>query len=108
MQLTAVLVLAQLAAAMAAPQNSAHAGTAPDPSTYENIDVTNFSLVETPASEVSVVTFTINGAIQCSAPEPGTEGKVFGCGDASYSFGLLDVTDKAQYGLNIYKQTSPS
>lgn len=102
MQLIAPLVLATCAAAMPTAQQG------PDPSTYENVDITDFTVTKAADGCVQAVSFTINGVVKCSAETPGTEGKVSGCGTTPYSFGLLPggIPD-SQYGLNLYKQTSP-
>lgn len=113
MQFAAALLLAPLAAALPTIFNPAHNGTAPDPSTYENVDISSFSVLESIDVNTAQVTgiervdFVINGNTTCSAEAPGTAGKVFGCASGSpYSFGLINGTT-SQFGLRLYKQTSP-
>lgn len=115
MKSTAALLLAPLAAALptVAITNPAHNGTAPDPSTYENVNISGLSIRESidatnaQVTGVERVDFLINGNVSCSAVAPGTSGSVFGCDAGSaYSFGLVNGTT-SQYGLRIYKQTSP-
>lgn len=109
MKFTAAVLLAPLAAALPTIINPAHNGTAPDPSTYENVDVSSLSIREitnATATGIERVDFYINGNVSCSAVSPGTQGKVFGCDGTSYSFGLVNGTT-SQFGLRLYKQTSP-
>lgn len=113
MKFTAALLLAPLAAAApAAVSNPAHNGTAPDPSTYENVDITSLYISETLSSTLAVlsidrVDFVINGNTTCGAANPGLQGDVFGCdGDSPYSFGLINGTT-SEFALRIYKQTAP-
>ncbi|KAJ4417403.1 hypothetical protein N0V82_006170 [Gnomoniopsis sp. IMI 355080] len=112
MKFTAALLLAPLAAAAPTIINPAHNGTAPDPSTYENVNISGLSLREsinattTKVLGIERVDFYINGNVSCSAVAPGTQGKVFGCDGTPYSFGLVNGTT-SQFGLRLYKQTSP-
>lgn len=85
--------------------------TAPDPSTYDNIQITDFLVREELNGNtlqvlgIESVSFTLNGNVTCEADAPGTEGKVFGCGSTAYSFGLINGTTE-DFGLRIYKATS--
>lgn len=112
MQFSPVLLFAGLVAAVPCTStNPAHNGTAPDPSTYENVDITNFSVRETygntsAVSDIESVSFTLNGNVTCTGNEPGLSGDVFPCGETFYSFGLINGTT-TQFGLRVYKQTSP-
>lgn len=107
MKFTAVL-FAGLAAAI--PTNRVN-GTAPDPSTYDNIDISSLNVRETlegntlKVTGIESVSFLLNTNVTCAADAPGTEGKVFPCGSTPYSFGLINGTT-TQFGLRIYKATS--
>lgn len=85
--------------------------TAPDPSTYDNIQITDLLVRENLNGNtlqvlgIESVSFTINANVTCSADAPGTDGKVFGCGSTPYSFGLLNGTT-SDFALRIYKATS--
>lgn len=92
--------------------NPAHSinGTAPNPSTYENVDITDFSVREEFANSSTVqsiasVYFVLNGNTTCRADSPGLEGIVFGCGETPYSFGLINGSTTT-FGLRLYKATS--
>lgn len=93
------------------PSSTQINATAPDPSTYENVDISSFSVREqmnvNTAQVVGIesVSFTLNSNVTCSAQSPGTLGVVFPCGSTSYSFGLVNGTT-SQFGLRIYKATS--
>lgn len=112
MKFTPVLLLTAAGFAAAQGPNA----TAPDPSTYENVDISEFSVREQygngsqilSSAELTIesVSFLINGNTTCAADSPGLEGTVFVCGDTPYRFGLVNGTE-TEYGLRIYKQTSP-
>lgn len=92
------------------PSSTQPNATAPDPSTYENADISAFSVREAidaagQISGIDSVSFTLNSNITCSAQTPGTVGTVFGCGSTPYSFGLINGTS-TQFGLRLYKATS--
>lgn len=113
MKFTAALLFAGLAAALPSSHGFQHStnGTAPDPSSYENVDITEFSVREQLSNSsiavesIASVYFVLNGNTTCSAENPGLEGAVFGCGETRYSFGLVNGTD-TDFALRIYKTTS--
>lgn len=118
MKFSPVLLLAGLAAAVPCTSSGASGishstnATAPDPSTYENVDITNFSVREQLANNtltvqsIESVYFNVNGNTTCQASNPGLEGTVFVCGETAYRFGLINGTTTT-FGLRLYKQTSP-
>lgn len=95
------------------PVNPAHPinGTAPDPSTYDNIQITDLLVREQLNGNtlevlgIELVSFTINSNITCEADSPGLDGKVFPCGSTPFSFGLVNGTVD-DFALRIYKATS--
>lgn len=113
------LIFAGLAAAVPctstgskySPPSTQVNATAPDPSTYDNINISDLLIREQlngntlQVTGIELVSFTINSNVTCEADSPGTQGKVFGCGSTPYSFGLINGTT-SQYALNIYKATS--
>lgn len=117
MKFSPVVLFASLASAACVPphfpgtSSSNPNATAPDPSTYENVDISDLyvhqavDMATAQVTGVDGVEFTINGNVTCSAQNPGTIGQVFGCGSTAYSFGLLNGTT-SQYALSIYKSTS--
>lgn len=127
MKFTPILALAGLAAAVPCSEHSSSSsssssntaaaytpssvnGTAPDPSTYENVDITDFSVREEYANSTTVqsiesVYFVLNGNTTCQANDPGLDGTVFTCGETSYRFGLINGTE-SDFALRIYKATS--
>lgn len=86
--------------------------TAPDPSTYDNIQITDLLVREQLNGNtlqvlgIESVSFTLNSNVTCEADAPGLDGKVFGCGSSGpYSFGLINGTTE-DFALRIYKATS--
>lgn len=111
MQFTALFFAGLAAAAPSSLLATLTNGTAPDPSSYENVDITDFSVREQLAGSslavesIASVYFVLNGNTTCKAENPGLEGTVFGCGETNYSFGLVNGTD-TDFALRIYKATS--
>lgn len=107
---------ALFAAALAAPApqtsdcpNPAHCGgSPPDPSTYENIDITDFFVRKN--NGVQNASFKLTGKnatdLECTIGATGLPSKVVTCGDSDYRFGLTKG-DTTEFGLAIYHQTSP-
>ena len=115
--LTAATLFAASAFAAPAPQttdcpNPAHCGgnVPKDPSTYENVDIENFSLRKNPGiTNASFKLSSTNGTAECEigAVEK-LPSEVVSCGDSAYRFGLFEADDASQggIGLRLYKQTS--
>lgn len=105
------------AAALAAPApqttdcpNPAHCGSAPDPSTYDNIDITDFTLRKNDG--IQGASFTLsgsNGTAPCSiGAVPSLPSAVEKCGDSLYRFGLIEATSQgAEVGLRLYREFGP-
>lgn len=122
MQFSSILLFAGLSAAAAVPSftkisssgngTTSTNGTAPADVHFENVDISSFYVREQLAGNtlnvqsIESVEFTIDGNTTCSAQNPGTSGNVFTCGTSAYRFGLINGTT-TQYGLRVYKQTSP-
>lgn len=112
---TAASLFAAAALAAPAPQttdcpNPAHCGgSPPDPSTYENLDVSDFSLRKNPG--IQSASFTLsgnNGTVQCEiGAVESLPSDVKACGDSKYRFGLIKPTGQgAEVGLRLYHETS--
>lgn len=112
---------ALFAAAAAAPvaqtpecPNPAHCGDTPaDPSTYENIDITNYFLRRTGDSIVAV-DFTLegnDGPVDCAisaSPSISLPSPVTKCGDSAYRFGLIaPESEYSDVSLALYKELGP-
>jgi hypothetical protein len=108
---------ALFAAALAAPApqttgcpNPAHCGgSPPDPSTYENIDVSEFYLRKNDGIQNAGFKLSSNGnaTISCEiGAVPTLPSEVVTCGSSDYRFGLVKGQE-SDYGLAIYHQTSP-
>lgn len=107
---------ALFAAALAAPApqttgcpNPAHCGPAPDPSKYENIDISDFYLRKNDGIQNAGFKLSGNNAtdIACEiGAVPSLPSEVVTCGTSDYRFGLIKGQD-SDYGLAIYHQTSP-
>lgn len=104
------------AAALAAPApqtsdcpNPAHCGgSAPDPSTFDNVDVTDFFLRKNPG--ILNAGFKLsgkNGTVQCEiGAVESLPSEVEVCGDSKYRFGLIEATGAgSEVGLRLYRET---
>ncbi|CAO2657521.1 Nn.00g036470.m01.CDS01 [Neocucurbitaria sp. VM-36] len=109
---------ALFAAALAAPApqttdcpNPAHCGGAPDPSTYENIDISDYTLRKNDG--IQSVYFKLSGTngtgIVCqTGAVPTVPSEVVSCGESAYRFGVVaDPNGGEETGLAIYHQTAP-
>lgn len=109
---------ALFAAALAAPMaqttdcpNPAHCGEAPDPSTYENIDITDYNLRKNDG--IQGVFFKLSGNnttdISCEiGAVPTIPSEVVTCGESDYRFGVVaDPNGGSEPGIAVYHQTSP-
>ncbi|KAK7192591.1 hypothetical protein DPSP01_006530 [Paraphaeosphaeria sporulosa] len=107
------------AAALAAPApqtsdcpNPAHCGgSAPDPSTYDNVDITDFYLRKNPGIQNAGFTLSgNNGTVQCEiGAVESLPSAVEVCGDSKYRFGLIEATSTgAEVGLRLYRETGPA
>ncbi|KAJ4351629.1 uncharacterized protein N0V89_006972 [Didymosphaeria variabile] len=113
--LTAATLFAAAAFAAPAPQttdcpNPAHCGgSAPDPSTYENIDISDFYLRKNPGIQNAGFTLSgNNGTVKCEiGAVESLPSEVQICGDSKYRFGLIEATSEgAEVGLRVYHETS--
>ena len=103
------------ATALAAPvaqttdcPNPAHCGgSPPDPSTYDNINISDFTLRKNDG--IQSVSFSLsgaNGTAECSiGAVPSLPSAVEVCGDSKYRFGLIEATSQgAEVGLRLYRE----
>jgi len=99
---TLVAILSTLAVASPVPKEPT---TAPDPSTYENVDIDSF-FVRYNTSDINAVSFTLSGDdatdLACSASNVELL-QVYTCGTSKYRFALTNGTD-AQFGLRLYHE----
>lgn len=101
-----VVASALFTAALAAPSSQA-----PDPSTYENIDITDYTLRKNDG--IQAIYFKLSGnnatGIVCeTGAVPTIPSEVVTCGDSDYRFGVVAATTSdSDVGLAIYHQTSP-
>ncbi|KAF1972432.1 hypothetical protein BU23DRAFT_508150 [Bimuria novae-zelandiae CBS 107.79] len=111
MQFLTAATLFGLALAAPAPQttdcpNPAHCGTAPDPSTYENVDISDFYLRKNPG--IVSASFTLSGAdgnVTCSiGAVESLPSEVQVCGESKYRFGLIEGEGEGQVGVRLYKE----
>ncbi|KAH7078934.1 hypothetical protein BKA63DRAFT_488630 [Paraphoma chrysanthemicola] len=106
------------AAVLAAPTpqttdcpNPAHCGPAPDPATYENIDIADYYLRKN--NGIQAVGFTLSGDsaknVSCSIGASTVPSEVVTCGTSDYRFGLIEpeAGSFSDVGLAIYHETSP-
>ncbi|KAJ4305579.1 hypothetical protein N0V90_001110 [Kalmusia sp. IMI 367209] len=113
MQLLALTTLFAAALAAPAPQttdcpNPAHCGgSAPDPSTYENIDISDFYLRKNPGIQNAGFTLAgANGTVQCEiGAVESLPSEVQICGDSKYRFGLIESESDGEAGLRLYHET---
>jgi hypothetical protein len=108
---------ALFAAALAAPApqttgcpNPAHCGgSAPDPSSYENINISDFYLRKNDGIQNAGFKLSGNNVTDISCEigaVPSLPSEVVTCGTSDYRFGLVKGQE-SDYGLAIYHQTSP-
>lgn len=108
--LATAAVLPDLTDVVKNPAHSLPGAVAPNPATYENTGISDFSVHEIldgftqKVKTVDSVTFTINKNVTCTAQNPNLAGVVQGCGDTAYRFGLLNGTT-TDFALRVYKQT---
>lgn len=107
---TPIIAMIGLAAAAPCASNPAHStnATAPDPSTYENIDISDLSIREILEGNtlnvigVESASFTLNGNLTCESDVIDLTGVVYGCADSSkYSFAVVNGST-TDYALRIY------
>ncbi|KAL1611584.1 hypothetical protein SLS59_000303 [Nothophoma quercina] len=108
---------ALLGAAFAAPApqttgcpNPAHCGgSAPDPSKYENINISEFYLRKNDGIQNAGFKLSGNNVTDISCEigaVPSLPSEVVTCGNSTYRFGLIEGQE-SDYGLALYHQTSP-
>lgn len=99
----AATFFAGLAAAVPAPQSTG----APDPATYENIDIAEFTVRENADGSLMATSFLLSGEaaanLTCSASDPSLPSEVYICGDSKYRFALVPGSEY-KYGLRIYHE----
>ncbi|KAF2032185.1 hypothetical protein EK21DRAFT_99078 [Setomelanomma holmii] len=116
MLFTVASFLAATALAAPAPQttdcpNPAHCGgSAPDPATYENIDISDYFLRKNDG--IQSVSFKLSGNnhtdLSCSIGATTLPSNVTTCGDSDYRFGLIEpLTNGSDVSFRIYHQTAP-
>lgn len=89
--------------------NPAHCGGAPDPSKYENIDISEFYLRKNDGIQNAGFKLAGNNVtdITCEiGAVPSLPSEVVTCGTSDYRFGLTKG-ESSEFGLAIYHQTSP-
>ncbi|KAJ4374007.1 hypothetical protein N0V83_002746 [Neocucurbitaria cava] len=95
--------------------NPAHCGGgAPDPSTYENINIADYTLRKNNGT-IQAVYFKLSGnnatGIVCeTGAVPTVPSEVVTCGTSDYRFGVVEDPNGGEdtdVGLAIYHQTSP-
>lgn len=92
------------AIADAAP--AAQSTGAPDPNTYENIDIADFTVRKNDGA-VQSVSLKLSGKnatdLDCSASNPALPSEVITCGATKYSFALVQGST-SDYGLRVYHE----
>lgn len=91
------------AIATAAP--AAQSTGAPDPNTYENIDIADFTVRKNDG--IQSVSFKLSGKdakdLDCSASNPGLPSEVITCGETKYRFALYSGQE-SEFALRIYHE----
>ncbi|KAL0261902.1 Effector protein PevD1 [Diplodia seriata] len=91
------------AIATAAP--AAQSTGAPDPATYENIDIADLTVRKNDG--IQSVSFKLSGKdatdLDCSASNPGLPSDVITCGETKYRFALYSGTE-SEFALRIYHE----
>ncbi|EOD43152.1 putative major allergen alt [Neofusicoccum parvum UCRNP2] len=97
----ATAVFGAIAAAAPAPQSTG----APDPNTYENIDISDFTVRKNDG--IQAVFFKLSGKnatdLDCSASNPGFPSDVITCGETKYRFALYPGST-TEFGLRLYHE----
>lgn len=114
MQFAALATLFAAALAAPAPQttdcpNPAHCGSPPDPSTYDNVDISNLFVRKNP--DVKSFDFDIkgaNGTARCEADSFDKLPQIVVCGDSNYRAGLTELTEDGKAEISVYRQTGPA
>ncbi|KAG9255657.1 uncharacterized protein F5Z01DRAFT_550652 [Emericellopsis atlantica] len=113
MQLINLIPFLTLAAA--APKATS---TPPNPDSYENVDIADFTVrkeqaagQDTPTA-INSVSFKLSGDdatdLACSASNPDFPSEVITCGDSKYRFVLQPGSDDAEFGLTLYHELGPA
>lgn len=113
MQFLTAATLFAVALAAPAPQttdcpNPAHCGgSAPDPSTYENINISDFFLRKNPGIQAAGFTLSgNNGTADCQiGAVESLPSEVQICGETKYRFGLIEGEDEGASYVRIYHET---
>lgn len=112
--LTPLFAIAALAAP--APQttdcpNPAHCGGPPDPSSYENIDISDYTLRKNDGIQAVYFKLSGNNAtdIVCqTGAVPSIPSEVVTCGETKYRFGLVeDPSGGSEPSVAVYHETAP-
>ncbi|OAL06134.1 hypothetical protein IQ06DRAFT_301178 [Phaeosphaeriaceae sp. SRC1lsM3a] len=118
--LTIASLFAAAAIAAPAPQtsdcpNPAHCGTPSDPSKYENVDITDYTLRKND-SGIQSISFKLSGQnatdILCEvSPFTGFPSKTVTCGstdpDSGYRFIAIEPKGEGDADIAVYHQTAP-
>ncbi|KAJ8110291.1 hypothetical protein OPT61_g6833 [Boeremia exigua] len=109
-----IAVSALFAAVLAAPApqtsdcpNPAHCGSAPDPSTYENVDITGLYIRKNNGIQNAGFKLTGDNATDLACeigPVAELPSEVVTCGDSKYRFGLTKG-ESSEFGLAVYHET---
>lgn len=110
MRFTLATIAALVGATSAAPAAQTSGGP-PDPNTYENIDISDFSLRKTLEGNVTTVSFNLSGDdadnLLCQAENPAIPSEVITCGDSKYRF-VIDKAEDSNWALTIYHELGPA
>lgn len=118
--ITAATLFAAAALAAPTPQtsdcpNPAHCGTPPDPSTYENVDITDYTLRKND-SGIQSISFKLSGQngtdVPCSVSAfSGFPSPTVTCGspapDTGYRFIAIEPKAEGDSDIAVYHQTAP-
>jgi hypothetical protein len=112
MQYLSLIPFLTLAAAAPNPTS-----TPPSPDTYENIDITDFSVRKAQGPDqdtptIDAVSFKLSGDdatdLTCAASSPDFPSEVITCGESKYRFVLQPGTDGNEFGLTLYHELGPA
>ncbi|OJD31756.1 major allergen alt [Diplodia corticola] len=98
---TALFGAAATVAAAPTPQSTG----APDPATYENIDIADLTVRKNDG--IQSVSFKLSGRdaadLGCSASDPGLPSAVITCGESKYRFALYAGAE-SEFALRVYHE----
>lgn len=87
----------------------------PVPGSYENIDISDFSVRKTSGEPTTIqsVYFKINGTdatdLVCSVSDPAYPSKVITCGESKYRFAIAPAAvEPYEFELSLYHELGPA